>query len=122
MADVDVDVVAFAPTAFFHCQHCELTFQQVGIGDRVHREEAREALPEDLQEQYRVVCDWLTELACRHGDRVRLRVTDAASIAGVWRSFRHRIRSYPAVIVDGRQVGTLDEAGSVIEAALSART
>lgn len=122
MADVMVDVVAYAPTVFFHCQHCELTFGHVGIGDRVHREEAREALPDDLLEQYRAVCDWLAGLRLRHGDRVQVRVTDAASIAGVWRSLRHRIRSYPAVVVDGRLAGDLAAADPVVEEALTAGT
>lgn len=122
MADVVVDVVTYAPTVFFHCQHCELTFRQVGIGDRVHREEAREALPDDLLAQYHEVCDWLTGLRLRHGDRVQVRVTDAASIAGVWRSLRHGIRTYPAVVVDGRLAGDLAEADPVVEEALATGT
>lgn len=117
MRVVNVDVIVYAPTAFFHCQHCEVAFQQLGIGQRVHREEAREALPQDLLDQYQAVCDWLRDLARRHGALVRPRVTDAASIAGVWRSLRHGVRSYPAVIVDGRplDVANLEQAGAVVD-------
>jgi hypothetical protein len=96
-------VIAYAPTGFYHCQHCELAFQQVGLGRKVHGEQLREGLPDDLQDQFHAVCEWLGALAARYGDRVRLRVTDAASLEGFWTSLRSGVRSYPAVIVDGRE-------------------
>src|ERR687891_149745 len=55
----------------------------------------------------------------RFGARLRIKVVDVASIQGVWRSFRHRLRRYPAVIVQGerRYIGAegLDDALRVIE-------
>jgi hypothetical protein len=99
---VRVDVIAYAPTAFFHCRHCEITFQQMGIGGRMRRMEAAESLPPDLQLEYLDLSEWIHELRDRHGHRVAVRVIDAASVLGVWTSLRHRVRSYPAVRVGGR--------------------
>lgn len=108
MRAVRVEIVTYAPTAFFHCQHCEIAFQQLGIGAQVRRDELDEALPVDLQFEYLDLSEWVHELVERHGPGVDLRVIDAASVAGVWTSLRRGVRAYPAVIVEGRikRVGT----------------
>ena len=103
MRPVTVEVITYAPTVFYHCQHCELTFQEMGIGERLRRREAAEALPEDLTREYQAVSDWVHGLLERHGPRVRVDVLDAASIRGFFASLRHRVGRYPAVIVDGRE-------------------
>lgn len=102
MRPVRVEIVAYAPTAFFHCQHCEVAFQQLGIGSRMRHLEADESLPADLQLEYLDLSDWVRDLVARHGARVAVRVIDAASLQGVWTSWRRGVRSYPAVIVEGR--------------------
>jgi hypothetical protein len=101
MKPISVQVITYAPTIFYHCQHCELTFQEMGIGERLRRREATDALPDDLTREYQVVSDWVHGLLERHGRRVRVDVLDAASIRGVISSLRHRVSRYPAVIVDG---------------------
>jgi hypothetical protein len=105
---LSVQVVAYAPTIFRHCQHCEVAFEGVGFAERMHRNEARDALPPDLAADYQRVSDWVHGLLERHGARVAISVIDAASIEGVWASLRHGVRRYPTVIVDGRDkaVGT----------------
>jgi len=103
MKPVSVQVITYAPTVFYHCQHCELTFQEMGIGERLRRREAAEALPEDLTREYQAVSDWVHDLLRRHGGRVRVDVLDAASIRGFLASLRHHVSRYPAVIVDGRE-------------------
>ena len=106
MKPVAVQVITYTPTVFYHCQHCELTFQEMGIGERIRRREAADALPDDLAREYQVVSDWVHALLVRHGPRVRVEVLDAASIAGFFASLRHRIGRYPAVIVDGTEKQT----------------
>lgn len=101
MEPVAVQVIAYAPTGFYHCQHCELAFQQVGLGRKIHGEQQREGLPGELQDQFHAVCNWVGTLAELHGPRVRVRITDAASLEGFWKSLRYGVRSYPAVIVGG---------------------
>jgi len=103
MKPVSVQVITYAPTTFYHCQHCELAFKEIGIGERLRRREAAEALPEDLALEFQVVSDWVHRLLERHGRRVRVDVLDAASIRGFVTSLRHRVGRYPVVIVDGQR-------------------
>lgn len=101
MKPVSVQIIAYTPTVFYHCQHCELTFREMGIGERVRRREAADALPPDLAREFQAVSDWVHRLIHRHGTAIRLDVLDAASIRGFLTSVRRRIGRYPAVIVDG---------------------
>ena len=82
MKPVSIQVITYAPTVFYHCQHCELTFQEMGIGERLRRREAAVALPEDLTREFQALSDWVHRLLERHGARVRVDVLDAASISG----------------------------------------
>jgi hypothetical protein len=104
VSGVRLDVIAYAPTVFYHCQHCEIAFQNAGLGDRVHHEQAEEGLPADLQAEYAEVSDWIHRIVVRYGRRLRVRLIDAASVEGVWKSLRHKIRRYPAAVVAGRHV------------------
>jgi hypothetical protein len=101
---VEVDLIAYAPTMFFHCGHCEFVWQQSGLGDALHRDEARQALPPDLHNEFERLSNWVEALWLRHGRRIRVRVIDAASIEGVWTALRHGLWRFPAVLVDGRAV------------------
>ena len=103
MRPVSVQVITYAPTVFRHCQHCEVTFQEMGIGERIQRSEARDALPDELMAEYQLVSDWVHELIQRHRGRLAISVIDAASLEGFFRSIRHGVRRYPAVIVDGHE-------------------
>jgi hypothetical protein len=53
---------------------------------------------------------------------LRFRIIDAASIEGWFKSLRHGLRQYPAIIVDGEKaVGTeLERATALIERRLAA--
>jgi hypothetical protein len=124
MPPLRIQVIAYAPTVFRHCQHCEVAFEGLGLGERIHRDEARDALPADLAAEFQRISDWVHRLLERHGPRLAVSVVDAASIEGVWSSLRHRVRRFPAVIVDGREtfVGGSDfgRIDAVIDERLSA--
>lgn len=112
MKPVSVQVIAYAPTAFYHCQHCELAFQEMGIGERIRLDAAASSLPDDLVAEYQALSDWIHALLERHRGAVRLSLIDAASIEGFVASLRHRLRRYPAVVVDGHEKVTgMDVAG-----------
>ena len=100
---VTVQVITYAPTVFYHCQHCELAFQEMGLGERLRRQEAAESLPDDLARDFQALSDWVHSLLQRFGPQIRVRVIDAASVEGVVASVRHRVGRYPAVIVDGEK-------------------
>jgi hypothetical protein len=103
MKPVSVEVITYAPTVFTHCQHCEVAFGEVGIGERLRQQEAADALPDDLAREYQALSDWVHALLERHGGRVKVKVVDAASVEGFVRSLRNRVGRYPAVIVDGTE-------------------
>jgi len=120
-----ITIIAYAPTTFYHCQHCELTFRNVGIGERLRRQEAAQSLPEDLGLEFARVSDWVRSIVERHGPRVHLDVVDAVSIEGVLASLRHRVFGYPAVVVDGRPMNLrtdadFEQASAAIERRLAA--
>jgi hypothetical protein len=108
MKPVTVQVITYAPTIFYHCQHCEVTFQEMGIGERLRRQEAAESLPDDLARDFQALSDWVHALLERYGPRVQVRVVDAVSIEGTIASLRHGIGRYPAVIVDGQRSAEAD--------------
>ena len=97
-----VEIIAYAPTAFYHCTHCEVAWREMGATNRIHEEQVESSLPEDLLQEYQVVSDWVKELFRAHCDRVVLKVIDAASLEGVYKSLRYNARRYPAVIVNGK--------------------
>jgi hypothetical protein len=78
----------------------------MGFGDRVHREQAKESLPDDLRDEFHHLADWIASLHDRYGDRLRVKVIDATSLEGVWRSLRYGARRYPFVVIDGRHKHT----------------
>jgi hypothetical protein len=118
---VEIQILAYAPTEFFHCQHCELVWQQVGIGDRFRAERrAAGLLPPDLAAVYRDIADWAFDALARYGGRLSVRPVDAVSLEGVWKSLRYRVRRFPAFLfADGERVVGFDRAR--LDAALAAR-
>ncbi len=98
-----IEIVAYAPTAFYHCTHCEVVWQETGFSRGVHEEQMQSALPPDLLDDYRAVSDWVRHLLKVHCDQVIIKVIDAASVEGMWKTVRHGLGRYPAVLVGGRR-------------------
>lgn len=113
MQPVSVQIITYTPTAFRHCQHCEVAFKGVGFGQSVQREAAASSLPDDLASEYQDLSNWVHRLLERHPGRVAVSVVDATSIEGVWKSLRHRVRRYPATIVAGREKAIGTDFGAV---------
>lgn len=125
MEPVTVTIIAYAPTVFYHCQHCEVAFKEVGVGERIRRQEAADALPDDLGQEFARMSEWIRSVVERHGPRVHVDVLDAVSIEGVLASLRHRTFRYPTVVVDGRALALRSadgfaDADALIEEQLSA--
>lgn len=100
---IKVEVFAYAPTAFFHCKHCEIVWQETGASKNLHEEQVKSSLPEDLKQQYQLLSDWVRELMDEYEGRVSLRVIDAVSLEGWFKSLRYGIRKFPAVVIDGKE-------------------
>ncbi len=79
-----------------------MTWQVAGLGRKVHREQIESGLPEDLAAEFHSLSEWATGLPQRYGPRVTVRLVDAASIEGFFKSLFRRLHRYPAFVVDGR--------------------
>ena len=122
---VTIDVIAYAPVAFFHCLHCESIWQHTDVRAKARCEQLETSLPPDLIDQYQQLSDWVRRMDEAHGRRVRFRIVDAASVEGCLKSLRYGVRHYPAVIVDGKDKSTgadLERATALIERRLAAVT
>lgn len=119
---VEVEVLVYAPTMFFHCQHCEFVWQQTDGAPRFHKEQLESSIPEDLKQEYQRLSDWVLDVAEAYNGRVVFKIIDAASIEGVFKSLRYRVRRFPAMVVDGNEkvVGLdLERARDLIERRLA---
>ncbi len=65
-----------------------------------------EDYPLELKEEYVKLSGWMRELSQRYKNRILIKVIDAQSILGVYKSLRHRVRKYPAFIVEGKETYT----------------
>jgi hypothetical protein len=97
-----VEIIAYAPTAYYHCTHCEVAWREMGGTNRIHEEQTESSLPEDLMNEYQLVSDWVKEMFQVHCDAIVLKVIDAASMEGFYKSLKYNARRYPAVIVNGK--------------------
>ncbi len=95
-----VEIIAYAPTAYYHCTHCEVSWREMGMDNRIHEEQLQSSLPEDLIQEYQTVSDWVKEMFRVHCDAILLKVIDAASIEGFYKALKYNARRYPAVIVN----------------------
>ena len=115
---IRVEVLAYAPAAFFHCRHCEVVWQEAGVGKPLRQEQLDASLPDDLKQEYQELSDWVRQMGAAYGERVTFSVIDAASIEGWLKSVRYRLHKYPAVIVDGKEKvigrGCFEQAAAVI--------
>lgn len=108
LALVTVRVVAQMPTTYGHCAHCELVFSQAGVGEMA-RQRMGEEYPASYLAEYARLCGWLNDLGTHFGGQVRFVLVDPQSLGGVWLALRHRIRRYPALVINGRAVVGWDE-------------
>ncbi len=79
-----------------------MTWQVAGLGQKVHREQLDRGLPDDLAAEFHALSEWARGLPQRYGSRVTVRLVDAASIEGFFKSLFRRFHRYPAFVVDGR--------------------
>ncbi len=75
---------------------------QLGLKDKRDNQDLNE-YPEDLKEDYLFLSGWVKELARRYGENILIRVVDAQSLQGFYKSIRYRIFRYPGFVINKRQ-------------------
>ena len=102
MKPILLEVVAKMMTSFDQCRRCKVFFDQTGLNRKVEQNEIDE-YPPDLKEENRNLLDWMRELNRLYKHRLSIKLIDAPSLLGVYKSLRHRIRTYPTFIVEGKE-------------------
>lgn len=102
MKPILVEIVTKVMTSFDQCRRCKILFDQVGFGQKLRQNEMDE-YPPDLQEEYTKLSDWIRELNRLYKHRLSIKLIDVQSPLGIYKSLRHRIRSYPTFIVEGKE-------------------
>ena len=99
---IDVEVVAHVTGSMQHCSHCQVFIDGVGVGEKIHRENINSYPPEFIEEWQRL-SEWILELAETHPGQLTIRIVDAQSPQGIWKSLSKGVRKYPTFIIEGKQ-------------------
>jgi hypothetical protein len=59
--------------------------------------------PEEIREDYVFLSGWIKELSQKYREKILIRITDAQSLQGFYKSIRYRAFRYPAFIINGRK-------------------
>ena len=102
MKPISLEIVTGMIATFGHCRHCEVFFDEAGIQQKARETEIEDYPPDLIQECDRLF-DWVRELKKLYKHRLSIRLIDAKSFVGFYKSLRYRIRKYPFFIVDGKE-------------------
>jgi hypothetical protein len=107
MTQVVLQVVTPLPIDLFLCRPCEQFLDLAGAGERVHRETLGQ-YPQDIRLAAADLSRSVADLRRRYGDSIRIEVVDPQTLPGFILSLRHRVRRYPAFIVNGRRTSVVE--------------
>ena len=113
---LDLEVVSHVLGSMEHCQHCQVFIDGAGVGGKIHQSDL-ESYPPEWREEWRRLSDWIMRLSEQHAGQLRIKITDAQSLGGMWRAIRQGIRNYPTFIVGGEKYHGWDE--QVLEGLIS---
>ncbi len=102
MKPIRLEIVAKMLTFFGQCRRCEIVLDQVDLGKKSHQKQVEE-YPPDLKEEDTKLREWIRELTRLYKHRLLIRLIDVQSPLGIYKSLRHRIRTYPTFIVEGKE-------------------
>ncbi len=103
MKAVTVEVVSRFLTSYGHCIRCESIFLESGVGKKSKIEDIND-YPIDLKEDSLKLSELICELNKIYKHRIRIRLIDAQSPLGIYKSLVHRFRKYPTFIVEKKDV------------------
>ena len=101
MKPVRLEVIAPTFEGLGFCTACELVLSEAGVGEHP-AERALAEYPQEWQDEYQRLTDWVYGFADRYGDQILIKVIDPQSPEGLLKSLRYWIRRYPTWIIDGR--------------------
>ena len=102
MRPILLEIVTRMITTYDPCRNCKVLFDKAGLDRKLYQGELDE-YPPDLKEDNGKLSVWIRELSRLYKHRLRINLIDVQSLLGFYKSLRHRIRKYPAFIVEGKQ-------------------
>jgi hypothetical protein len=103
MKTISIEVVSNFLTTYSHCTRCEVIFRESGLGPEANRGDIKD-YPAELKEEILKLSDRIGELKQLYKHRIYIRLTDAQSPRGIYKSLIHRLRKYPAFIIEKKDV------------------
>lgn len=102
MKPIFLEIVTPVVTTYDHCRHCTPFFQHSGLQKQFDQKTVND-YPEDLKEEFIRLSNWIRELCKLYQHRLLIKLIDAHSPMGFYKALRHRIRKYPAFIVEKKE-------------------
>jgi hypothetical protein len=99
---ISLEIVTGMMTTFSQCRSCTIVFDEAGLNEKI-RQKVSDEYPPDFIEASQKLSEWIQELKQLYRHRLVIRLIDAKSFLGFYKSLRHRIRKYPGFIVDGKE-------------------
>jgi hypothetical protein len=101
MKTVHLEVIAPTIQGLAFCSACELVLSEADMGQHPAAISLDE-YPQEWQDEFHRLTDWVYDLADRYGDRILIKVIDPQSPEGLLKCVRYWIRRYPTWIINGR--------------------
>ncbi len=103
MKPLTVEVVSNLITAFGGCSRCAMVLDEAGFNAQTRTQDMAD-YPAELKDELAKLSDWLSELCRLYRHRISIRLIDAKSPFGIYKSLLHRIRRYPTFIIEKKTV------------------
>lgn len=98
---VKLEIIALMPTFFTHCTHCMTAMKLCELSPISSQ---LEEYPADVRELYFKVSNLVQNIWRDFGNKVSIQVIDKASMPGLWKVIRYRIKQTPVFIINGRKI------------------
>ncbi len=105
MRPILLEIVSRLFTTFDSCRHCGIVFDQTGLNQE-SRQDQMDDYPLDLKEECVRLSGWIRELRRLYKHRLLIKLIDIQSPLGIYKTLRHRIRTYPTFIVERKEIYT----------------
>jgi hypothetical protein len=102
MRPILLEIVSKMLTTFDYSRHCRILFDQVGLGRKLRQNQIDE-YPSDLKEECVKLSNWIQELKHLYKHRLLIKLIDAQSPLGIYKSLRHWINAYPTFIIERKE-------------------
>jgi|YelNatPaOPRAMG01_1025707.scaffolds.fasta_scaffold105537_1 hypothetical protein len=102
MKPILLEVITKMITSFDLCIPCKVLLYNSGFKSHFHQKDY-EQYPLDLKEEMARLTEWLCELNRLYKHRINIKLIDANSLLGIFKSLRFRIFSHPSFIIEKKE-------------------